>query len=167
MSKDASPQDEDKRLKVYIAGPYAGGDWGENIQNAVEATERLWDAGYLPFCPHTHNALWSVRYPKEKEEWLDFDTAWVEQCDLLLRLAGDSPGSEVEVEFAENHDIPVYHSIDELLEQEQHAVADGGRPTHEVGQLDDHLDTTGESFASTQTRGKEADCADANTKENV
>lgn len=111
----ATDQSASERPRVYVAGPYDGGDWGENIQRAVEAGEQLWNEGYLPFIPHTHNALWSVIHPKPKEEWLRFDIEWLDECDALVRLEGESPGSDTEVGYAMGEDIPVYHGVEELL----------------------------------------------------
>jgi len=45
---------------VYIAGPYTQGEWGTNIRNAVQAAERVWQLGHVPFIPHTETALWSI-----------------------------------------------------------------------------------------------------------
>lgn len=104
----------DDCLRVYIAGPYAGGKWGTNIRNAIEAAERVYQAGHAPFIPHTMNGLWSILHEKDKEEWLDIDLAYLGQCDCMIRLPGESPGSDVEVAYAEEKGISVFWSVDEF-----------------------------------------------------
>jgi hypothetical protein len=42
------------------------------------------------------------------------DKEWVLRCDCLLRLPGESPGADEEVELAVKNNIPVFYSIDEL-----------------------------------------------------
>jgi hypothetical protein len=103
-------------MKVYIAGPYTEGVWEENIRQVVDAAEELWNADHTPFIPHTMTTLWALNYPKKKAEWLDFDFRWLGQCDAMIRLDGDSEGSEREVEFALNNDIDVYYSVESFLE---------------------------------------------------
>lgn len=39
---------------------------------------------------------------------------WVESCDCLLRLDGESKGADIEVSRAKELKIPVFYSIDEL-----------------------------------------------------
>ena len=107
---------EPEPQKVYIAGPYSGGDWGTNVKNAVLAGDRVWRAGHVPFIPHTMTGLWSVLSEKSGDEWLEYDLEWLAECDALIRLPGESPGAEVEVSFANESGIDVYHSVDEFLE---------------------------------------------------
>lgn len=101
---------------VYVAGPYTHGEWGTNVRNAVEAAEDLWQAGHVPFVPHTMTALWSVVEEREGHDWLEFDYQWLMQCDALVRVEGYSPGSEKEIQKAQEWNIPVYESVEAFLE---------------------------------------------------
>ena len=38
------------------------------------------------------------------------DLAWIERCDALLRMPGESSGADREVEHARAHSVPVFHS---------------------------------------------------------
>jgi hypothetical protein len=100
---------------VYIAGPYTKGVWEYNLRNVIEAAEQVYNAGHVPFIPHTMTTLWALLYPKQKDAWLEIDLRVLEECDSLIRLDGDSEGAEVEVDFAQEHGITVYESIDEFL----------------------------------------------------
>lgn len=105
---------EDGQLRVYIAGPYTGGDWGQNIMRAVNAAQLVYMMGHVPFIPHTMTALWSTHYDND---WIEYDLKWLEACDAMLRLSGESEGADSEEEFANINDIPVYHSIEEFTNE--------------------------------------------------
>ena len=99
--------------KVYIAGPYSKGDVAQNVRNAILAGNRLAQAGYIPFIPHlTH--FWHLLCPHDWEFWLEQDFVWLEACDCLLRLPGESTGADLEMERAQELNIPVYLSIEGL-----------------------------------------------------
>lgn len=104
--------------KVYISGPYTGGKWGDNIRNAVVMGEDVYKSGHIPFIPHTHTALWSVLYSHTKREWLHIDLAWIDACDCLIRIDGESKGGDIEVDYAHQIGIPVYYSFNEFLKGE-------------------------------------------------
>ena len=103
---------EEGQLRVYIAGPYTHGKWGENQRRAIEAAQKVLEAGHIPFVPHTMTGIWSVMY---SNEWIKFDLKWVEVCDALIRLPGKSNGSDTEVDFAAEMEIPIYYTVDEFL----------------------------------------------------
>jgi hypothetical protein len=45
--------------------------------------------GGIPFIPHlTH--FWHQQTPKEWEEWLVYDTYWLEVCDCLVWMGADT-----------------------------------------------------------------------------
>ena len=101
-------------MRVYIAGPYAGGDSVLNVRSAVEAAEKIQAAGHVPFVPHlTH--LWHLISPHEPGFWYKYDLAWLEVCDCLVRLPGKSPGADEEVRLCKLWGIPVY-KLDDWLE---------------------------------------------------
>jgi hypothetical protein len=101
-------------VRVYVAGPIALGPRGQNIQNAISAGEQLLRAGHYPFIPHL-NGIWDVMYPGPAEKWLDWDFEWLRQCDALIRLPGESSGSELEIAEATRHGIPIFYSVEEFL----------------------------------------------------
>lgn len=85
-------------LKVYVAGPLHGsGTIEENIALAGRVGRALHDAGFVPFVPHT-NHPWMAGMPEE--DALAYDYAWLDACDILVRLPGRSPGSDAEVDRA-------------------------------------------------------------------
>ena len=102
---------------VYIAGPYTRGDPVTNTGDAIRMADILVSVGYIPFIPHL-SLLWHLLRPHALDFWYEYDLAWLDKCDCLLRLSGESPGADKEVEYAITKQIPVYYSVDELIEGE-------------------------------------------------
>jgi hypothetical protein len=98
---------------IYIAGPYSRGDTVLNVRNAVMAADQLMMLGFIPYIPHL-TMFWHILLPHDYQFWLDYDLKWLDKCDGLLRLPGDSKGADAEVEYANEMEIPVYYSIEEL-----------------------------------------------------
>jgi len=121
----------DLHCRVYVAGPISGGgDISWNIDQAIVAGQRLWEAGFVPFIPHL-DARWQYLFPKGRREWLSYDRHWLALCDVLLRLPGASPGSDQEVAWAEQLSLPVYYDIDQLIAVESTAER-GTLGTHDL-----------------------------------
>ena len=104
-----------KMIKVYVAGPYTKGDVAVNVGNAITAADELFDNGFAPYVPHlTH--FWHMIYPNKYEKWLQLDTEFLLLCNVVLRLDGDSEGADKEVITAQNAGIPIYYSVNEIVE---------------------------------------------------
>ena len=82
---------------IYIAGPYTNGDPVLNVRKAIEAADELRELGYVPFIPHLCH-LWHLISPHEYEYWMLYCFEWLERCDGLLRLPGESEGADREVD---------------------------------------------------------------------
>lgn len=101
------------RARIYVAGPYTKGDVAANTSNAIRAGNQLADLGYAPFVPHlTH--FWHIQHQRPYQFWCDLDNEFLPFCDGLVRLPGESSGSDAEVALANRLAIPVFHSIEEL-----------------------------------------------------
>lgn len=103
------------RTRVYCAGPLTTGNTLVNVRNAICTATTLLKRGYAPYLPHL-TALWEIASPKEftYEDWMSLDCEWLGACDVLLRLPGESPGSDREVQLAMKMGIPVFLSLDTL-----------------------------------------------------
>ena len=99
-----------KKLKVYIAGPYSGGDVMRNISDALTQGEELLFYDYIPFIPHL-SGFWHFKRPRPYNMWLEYDIEWLKSCDALLRIGGESPGADKEVEKAVQLNIPVFYDL--------------------------------------------------------
>lgn len=103
---------------VYVSGPITRGDHFLNARNGIVVSEEIRKLGFMPFCPHL-SSLWQMVAPGASyEEWMTYDLAWLEKCDAILRLPGDSPGADREVGHATYLGIPVVGSVEELVDMD-------------------------------------------------
>jgi hypothetical protein len=89
---------------IYVAGPITRDPFG-CVRQSLDAWERLRALDAVPFCPQ-----WSVLPEMVKqrhyEEWMAYDFDVIAHCDALVRLPGESPGADREIEHAETVGIP-------------------------------------------------------------
>ena len=77
--------------------------------------DQLINHGFAPFSPLTCH-FQHMMFPQEYETWMKLDLAWIDKCDALLRLDGESMGADREVEFAIKKGIPVFGSVNAVIE---------------------------------------------------
>lgn len=104
----------EKRKKViYICGPYrsGNGEWfvKKHIREAERIAELVWVAGGVALCPHKNTQWFGGLVPDEV--FLEGDLELLRRCDAVLTVPGweGSKGAFAEVEFAQNHNIPVFY----------------------------------------------------------
>jgi hypothetical protein len=100
---------------VYISGPYSKGNVNDNVRNAIFAAEDLIDCGYIPFVQHLSH-FWDFLSCHPYPYWMEMDLEWVTRCDAVLRLPGESVGADKEVACADANNIPVFYSMQSLLD---------------------------------------------------
>ena len=100
---------------LYLASPYSHADAGEREARYVAAlrkTAELMLAGEVVFSPivHTHHVE-RITGPQSHDFWLNADMPILERAARLvvLRIPGWnlSRGVAAEIDFADEHDIPV------------------------------------------------------------
>lgn len=101
--------------RIYIAAPYSKGVPDEIMVRVIDAAEQLAAAGYVPFIPHTLTFMWALRYQHPVDFWYAFDLHWLDACDAVLRLPGESRGADAEARHAADRGMHVYTSIETLL----------------------------------------------------
>lgn len=101
-------------MKVYIASPYTLGDKQENVKLQLDIFDSLMSKGFTPFAPLWGHFQHSYS-PRSYEDWIRWDLKWLEICDYVLRLGGESKGADIEVSRAKELNIPVFYSVYELL----------------------------------------------------
>lgn len=132
-----------RRLRGYIAGPISKGDLCHNVNQATAAFVALAKAGCAPMCPHwlvyakpcvagTKSVAVADTEIRDSAscvcvgtvegnpelthaDWLGIDLAWVDVCDFLVRLPGESKGADMEVARAMERGIPVFHTLNAAL----------------------------------------------------
>ena len=100
--------------KIFISGPYTKGDVALNVKRAMDLANELINLGFAPYCPHlTHFLHMNNSQPYEK--WLQLDCEYLVLCDGLIRIQGESLGSDKEVQLAKKKGIPVFFSLNEIV----------------------------------------------------
>lgn len=94
---------------IYLAGPYSQPEPVENLHKVCKLATQLVDMGHLVFIPHL-SAIWQAVEPRPYDWWLDLCLGYVRQCSLVVRLPGESPGADKEVEEAQRYGIPVIYA---------------------------------------------------------
>ena len=101
-------------IKVYIASPYTVGDPAVNVKRQIDVTDILLNHGFSPYTPlYAH--FQHMVHPRSYEDWMKLDLDWIEVCNCLLRLGGESPGADIEVKHAKSIGLHIFYSIDELI----------------------------------------------------
>lgn len=95
-------------ITVYVAGPIALGDQFANVGKAVRFGHELHLRGFVPFVPHW-GAIQQLHSPWSHEDWLEYDLTWLDKCEVLFRLTGESKGSDKEVARAKENGMPVFY----------------------------------------------------------
>ncbi len=101
-------------IKVYIASKYSHGNLLSNVKFQMSYANTLMGYNLTPIIPllsHYQNTYLHRPY----EDWLAHDLELIAIVDILLRMPGISPGADKEVAHARSLEIPVAHSIPELL----------------------------------------------------
>jgi hypothetical protein len=104
----------EKKFKVYIASPYTKGDMAVNVKNQIDCADLLMSLGFAPFVP-LYSHFQHMAHPRPYQDWIDIDLEWVGVCDCLLRLPGESPGADNEIEFARSLGKPIFFCIEDLI----------------------------------------------------
>jgi hypothetical protein len=100
-------------MKIYVAGPYTKGDVAQNVKRAIMTGNNLRALGHTPFIPHlTH--FWHLIQEHDIEYWYAYDMEWLEQCEAVFRMRGESKGADEEVRRAQELGMPVYYSFTDL-----------------------------------------------------
>ena len=104
-------------IRVYIASPYTKpeGCEQENVDRSFAVAIKLIEYGFAPYPPLYSHYLHLMK-PQAFETWMKLDMEWVQQCDCLLRLKGESYGADREVEFAQDQGMPVFRNVDDLID---------------------------------------------------
>ena len=99
--------------RIYIAGPIGKVNRLPNCINAIKVADQVMAMGLCPWVPHL-DYWWNEISPKSYEEWLAWDFKWIEVCDAILRIPGESPGADREIDYAKKCGKPIFYSLEEL-----------------------------------------------------
>lgn len=107
-----------KKIKiVYIAGKFRAKDGWElanNIRRAEEVGYFVACLGAMPLIPHANTHVFDRTL--SDEFWLRGTLELLERSDAVMTVPNwvESQGAKAEVDYAREHNIPVFHHIDVL-----------------------------------------------------
>lgn len=93
---------------IYLSGPITIPDPCANTHFAVKIADALVSAGFTPFVPHL-STLWQHIQPHSHDWWIDYDLRIIDNCELVVRIPGESKGADIECAYAARNGIPVLH----------------------------------------------------------
>lgn len=102
-------------IKIYIASAYTLGDVAINVKNQLDIADKLMNNGFAPFVP-LFSHFQHMAHPRHYTDWIKLDLEWIESCDCVLRLEGESTGADGEVEYAKKLGIPVFFATIETID---------------------------------------------------
>lgn len=113
--------------RVYVAGSYNGPNVIavlNNMRIGFRACVDVLKAGFAPFCPwgdyHFQLALSETERQLDITDYYRYSIAWLRASDAVYvcNYSEDSKGTKAEIEEAERLEIPVYYTLQDLLDAE-------------------------------------------------
>ena len=107
-------------LSIYVAGPLSNNEtWShttqwQNMLNAIEAGAELKEKGHYPFVPHYSYMMTNMGHHFTYGDWLEEDFVWIEKCEALYRMEGDSAGADLELKHARNLGKIIFLGMEEV-----------------------------------------------------
>jgi len=107
------------RTRVYVAGPYSADNVITvlaNMRRGIWASAGILRAGFAPFCPWL-DYQFSLQAHVSLADYYEYGLAWLEVSDVVYVLDGweNSAGTLAELKRARELEIPIVHSMAELL----------------------------------------------------
>ena len=94
---------------IYIASAYSQGDSFINVRRQIEVADEIVKLGGVPFWPLA-SAFHNFVIPHDYMYWMRLDYQYINRCDALYRLSGESAGADLEASHAIRHaNIPVFY----------------------------------------------------------
>lgn len=95
---------------VYIACPYTKGDVALNVCTAMDFFDYLADLDVIPFNPLLYH-FQHMHTQRDYDFWMEIDLAWIDKCDAVFRVLGESKGADRECEYARKKGIPIFTDL--------------------------------------------------------
>ena len=113
-----------RKKRIFIAGAYSAPDVisvFDNMRRGMDLAYRTVQAGYAVFCPWQDHH-YSLTGPMTLEQYYENTLAWLEVSDALLCVPEgleQSRGAQKEIARAAELGIPVFHTLHDLMADEE------------------------------------------------
>lgn len=102
---------------IYVAGKFRGEHAWEienNVRRAEELSLEVLRLGASAICPHANTRFFHGVLPDQV--FIDATLALLAKADGIIMLPGweSSVGSQGEYRWAQAHDLPIFHTLDDL-----------------------------------------------------
>ena len=109
-----------QRKRIYVAGAYSADnviDVLNNIRNGNKMAAQLMKLGFAPFSPWLDYQFQFFEVLSIKD-YYDYSIAWLLVSDAMLVLPNfeNSKGTLNEISIAEQKGIPIFYSLNDLLD---------------------------------------------------
>jgi len=101
-------------MRVYVAGPISKGPLERNIRRALDVAAVLMANDFHPYVPHLC-CFFDITHPHDYERWMELGFTFLSACHAVLRIEGESAGTDRECQYAEGLGIPVFYNIHDLI----------------------------------------------------
>lgn len=102
---------------IYVAGKYSAPTIKERLANtntAIDEGIKVLLKGHYPVIPHfSHYINIKLKHQLSKEWWYQMDFQVLQKCDGIVAIS-DSEGVRGELDYAKQHGITIYNSIDDI-----------------------------------------------------
>lgn len=107
-------------MKIYVAGPLSSDTtvgYMKNVGRMIQIAVRIWQRGHYPYIPALDClvvlAAGVMGREFSLEDIRDFNMPWVKASDAMY-VIGHSAGTDKEIAFAEELDMPIYWDLDDI-----------------------------------------------------
>ena len=106
-------------MRVYVAGKYSDSNiinCLNNMHDGMKASVEVLKLGYACFCPWLDYQFQFFDKTLVVEDYYRYSIAWLEVSDCMLVLPNfeNSKGTLAEIKRAEELNIPIFYSLEEL-----------------------------------------------------
>ena len=109
--------------RIYVAGSYSADNVItvlENMRIGMRASVEVFLAGFAPFCPWLDYHFQLMLREGEVltvNDYYEYSLAWLEVSDAILVLPNseNSKGVQAEIRRAEELKIPIFYSLQDLI----------------------------------------------------
>lgn len=127
---------------LFIAGPMStSGEVGANLARAGEAALIAMRRGWIPVVPHVAWILDALEPAVGVPEWKRWSLSLLTRCDAVLRLEGESEGSDREVDLARELGLRVFSGFESVPWVRPEDRIEGPSPAPHVPLEDEFLRT--------------------------